>query len=494
VKFRALALASALSAVSGTAAAFPVTELQQAGPVAQRFNVAILGDGYRAEDQTKLTSDARTLVNALFDSEPYKPYRQLFNFKVIQTVSVDRGAKGGAAGGTPDTIFGAYYNCEDVPQLVCMNDSAVLAAAAADMPEFNLAVVIVNDSKYGGAGGSVPCVSTDEGAAEILRHELGHTLGNLADEYQNPYPGYPPCSASQDCTEPNVTLRSVRSQIKWLDWIDDSTPVPTPEGTKLVGVGLFEGARYMATGVYRPVDTLCKMQTLGSPFCPVCSEALVRAFWNLENVHLIDRALPASRESETKCVDAVFAVETPNISSGSLTFSWTVDGDPIASDGPALTIVPGTLSEGAHQIAVTVKDATPLVRNDPQGALTESHSFAFNAPACESMPMAGNGGGGSGGSSGEANGSGGRSDAGGAGGGMATAGHGAEAFGGSSGSPSAGAGNVEIPSGMKPPPPKQRMSCDCRLGPSPDSARPLGFVAVLGLAALFRRRALRVAC
>ncbi len=98
--------------------------------------------------------------------------RELFNFKVIQTVSVDQGAKDGSAGGTPNTLFGAYFNCEGVSQLVCMNDADVLAAAATDMPEFDLAVVVVKDSKYGGAGGSVPCVSTDESAAEILRHEL----------------------------------------------------------------------------------------------------------------------------------------------------------------------------------------------------------------------------------------------------------------------------------------------------------------------------------
>jgi hypothetical protein len=153
---RALWLAFAFAVYSASAAAFPVTPVQQAGPVAQRFNVAILGDGYRAADQAKLTNDAKTLVNALFDGIPYQPYRLLFNFKVIQSVSQDQGAKGGSAGGTPNTLFGANYDCQGVSQLICVDDTAVLTAAANDMPEFDLAVVVVNDSKYGGSGGGSP--------------------------------------------------------------------------------------------------------------------------------------------------------------------------------------------------------------------------------------------------------------------------------------------------------------------------------------------------
>ena len=309
MKLAAAWLALALTALSAPAFAFPVTVLQQAGPPSARFNVAILGDGYRASDQAKLTSDATALVDAVFDAVPYKPYRQLFNFKVIQSVSVDQGAKGGSAGGTPNTLFSAYFDCGGVAQLVCLDDSAVLSAAATDVPEFNLAVVVVNDDKYGGAGGGVPCVSTAPESAEILRHELGHNLANLADEYTSPYPGYPACSVANDCSEPNVTLRSARAQIKWLEWIADSTPVPTPAGKGFTGVGLFEGARYMTTGFYRPVDTACKMQSLGQPFCPVCAEALVRSFWNLSNVHLIDEAVPAADVQSTTCVAQTFSVE-----------------------------------------------------------------------------------------------------------------------------------------------------------------------------------------
>ena len=479
-----LPITFAVWTATATAAAFPVTNVQQAGPSTQRFNVAILGDGYRAADQAKLTSDAKALVNALFVDTPYKPYRQLFNFKVIQSVSVDQGAKGGSVGGTPNTLFSAYYNCEGVSQLVCIDSGAVLAAAAADVPEFDLAVVVVNDDLYGGSGGSVPVVSTNSGASEILRHELGHNLANLADEYQSAYPGYPACSASKDCSEPNVTMRSARAQIKWLDWILDSTPVPTAAGKGFAGVGLFEGARYMSTGFYRPVDTACKMQSLGQPFCPVCAEALVRSFWNLANVHLIDEAVPATDVVSSKCVAETFSVKTPAIAPSTLNFAWSVDDQLQTETGASLELAAGEVAAGPHSIVVTVNDSTQLVRSDPDGVLTETHTFKYTAPPCKADAGAGGGGAGNGGNAGNAGAS--VTEVGSAGSaGTPSAGMSAGGTGGDSVS-SAGSGNSG-PTGTAPPP-AERIGCNCRMTERTGSGRPLFFVALLGAAGVMRRR------
>jgi len=302
------ALALALYLLPTVALAFPVTVLQETGPITRRYNIAVLGDGYRADDQAKLTIDARTLIRDIFEQSPYASYRGLFNIKVVQAVSVDQGAKNGTAGGSPNTIFDANFACEGVSRLLCVDERAVLAAAARDVPEFNLAIVIVNDTKYGGSGGDVPCVSTNRLAADILRHELGHNLADLADEYETPYSGYPACSRTNDCREPNVTLRNTRANVKWLDWIPPATQVPTPEGAGVAGVGLFEGARYLSSGVYRPVERACKMRTIGQPFCPVCAEGLVRAFWNLPNVGLIDAATPAGEARTDTCSPVTFSV------------------------------------------------------------------------------------------------------------------------------------------------------------------------------------------
>lgn len=486
MKWRTLPLAGALTVLPALAAAFPVTAIQQAGPVTQRFNVVILGDGYTASEQAKLTSDAKALVSELFDGAPYQPYRQLFNFKVIQSVSQDSGAAEDPDSGAPNTLFGAYYDCEGVSQLICVNEAAVLSAAAADVPEFDLALVVVNDSNYGGSGGDVPVVSTDPDAAEILRHELGHTLGHLADEYSDPYPSYPPCSAAEDCTEPNVTLRNVRAQIKWLDWIDPSTPVPT---TGFNGVGLFEGARYLSHGIYRPVDWNCKMQSLNLPFCPVCAEALVRAFWNLKNVHLIDDADPPGDLATSRCVDTTFSVKTPSITPSTLSVSWTVDNHPQAETSASLMIPAGALSAGAHIIVATVNDATTLVRSDPQGKLSEAHAFTYRVPDCTMGAGGAAGADTDGGAAGEgttlpsAGGASAGAAHGGSGGRAGTAGTGGDV---GAGAPSLSSGGAlaQVPS----PPVEKVVGCGCHVGEREQGHAWGMAMALLGAVGLLRRR------
>src|SRR5215204_6725812 len=67
--------------------------------------------------------------------------------------------------------------------------------------------VLVNDSKYGGGGGSFGVYSAGNGdAREIALHEIGHSFAGLADEYGGG-------------TEPgpiNVTKNS--SGAKWAEW------------------------------------------------------------------------------------------------------------------------------------------------------------------------------------------------------------------------------------------------------------------------------------
>ena len=99
-------------------------------------------------------------------------------------------------------------------------------------------------------------------------HEFGHTFTGLADEYDSPYPGYPPCTdlLAQTC-EANVTNQTIAASVKWRDLFTPGIWIPTPSGTP--GIGLFEGARYQSTDMYRPADQ-CEMRQLGVEFCSVC--------------------------------------------------------------------------------------------------------------------------------------------------------------------------------------------------------------------------------
>lgn len=355
-----------------------VEVLRTSGPSADRIDVVVLGDGYRDVDQAKMTSDANTLINALLSFRPYDAFAQLMNVKLIHGVSVDEGADNGSFGATRNTRYGAYFNCGGIDRLLCVNTGAVNTDVFSLAPEANITIVMVNDPKYGGSGGSVVVTSTNSLSIDILRHELGHTLAHLADEYTSAYPGYPACAAlPADCSEANVTRQTVRADLKWRPWVLDSTPVPSPSGT--AGVGLFLGARYVTTEIYRPVDSACLMKTLGQPFCSVCAEALTLAMGNY--VTWVDHPSPASPVT-TCATSPALTFDAPHPPAPTLTFtySWAFDGTAI--DGGQTVIAP-TLGVGSHTVAVALQVGTDLVRSDPLGRLREQASWSLSVEACD---------------------------------------------------------------------------------------------------------------
>jgi hypothetical protein len=262
-----------------------------------RVDILVLGDGYTNSEQALFNSDAETLRVAMFDYAPYKQYANMVNWTTTFNASIQSGAdhppyqagctgstccadtaaqgdpKAAGAGIFVNTAFDGKFCTSQIHRLVTINSSKIYAAAAA-FPGWDQVVVLLNDSVYGGSGGSIAVTTTNTNAKLIVIHEYGHTFHDLADEYSSPYPGYPACSdisPSYTC-QVNVTNQTVPTEIKWKSWLTPSIPIPTPGGT--AGVGLFEGARYQTTGVYRPQNS-CGMRSLGAQFCSICSQAYV---------------------------------------------------------------------------------------------------------------------------------------------------------------------------------------------------------------------------
>lgn len=363
---------------AGFALGAEVRVIQQTGPSDQRIDLVVLGDGYTAAEQAKLSDDARSAVEGMFAHPPYSNYRSLFNVKLIHVISNQSGADNGSGGrgDLRDTALGAYYWCGDIERLLCVNEQAVFRAAVADVPEFDVAIVIVNDPKYGGSGGQIAVLSTHRSAVDLLVHEIGHTIGNLADEYQDAYPAYPACPATTDCPEANATLRNTRATAKWAVWIDPSTPVPTPTRSGHGGIGLFEGARYKSSGVYRPADQACMMQFLGQPLCSVCREGLIASFWR--RAPLISGITPSNTGPVQLCAGGALSVATPPLPGGAFSFLWTVDGTPVRETSNTFR-VDSSVVTGTHTVRVTARDTSPMVRNDPRGVTSQQAQWTVSA-------------------------------------------------------------------------------------------------------------------
>jgi IgA peptidase M64 len=355
-----------------------VVPLVSGGPIANRLNVAILGDGYTSSvaDQAKLDSDARGVLAGLLSFGPYQAYKGLFNVKLIHTISPTSNIpKNGRPG---NTAVGCYYGCGGIDRLVCCDSGSegfVVEATAANVPEATLSIVVVNDSTYGGSGGGYTVVSTNSAAIDILRHELGHTLAGLADEYTSPYPGYGMCDPASDCPEPNATLFPQRPG-KWGQWLTPDICVPTPPGTE--GVGYFEGCRYQTAGVFRPVSNpSCLMNALGNSFCPVCAEAVSLSLWS--HARAVDTATPdtAAPVVTAGCAQQSFAI-TLVANAGQLAVSWSIDGVP-QSNATTTTATFDTnfLTPGPHQVVAAVHDNNSAIRVDVNHLTTTTTTWIW---------------------------------------------------------------------------------------------------------------------
>ncbi|MFL5320551.1 MAG: M64 family metallopeptidase [Myxococcaceae bacterium] len=368
---RSLLVLALLFAGAASAQQYTVETLRDNGPSANRIDIVVLGDGYTSADQDKFITDATTMTNALFAATPWKEYAGLFNVRAVHVISNETGGDQGTYGTSRDTALGGYYYCSPgVQRLLCVDDSRVYGIAMQATPDYDLLIVIVNDPLYGGSGGPIAVASTNVNSNEILIHELGHTLGHLADEYESPYPGYPDCNG--DCTEANATLNAT-STVKWKAWIPAGEPIPTPETSAYASpIGVFEGCRYKSTGVYRPKLTACRMNLLGVPYCSVCTEAMVKAFWN--RVSMFDDKSPAPTSSQQQCSPMTFSVTQPSLLTPTYRYSWTVNDAPQTASTSGLTATPTVNSV----IQLKVQDSTALVRTDPQLVLEDTTSWTVS--------------------------------------------------------------------------------------------------------------------
>ena len=285
-------------------AAAEVAPIRITGSPANRLDVVIVGEGYTAALQAAFVADAHALAEKLLATSPYAEYRDFLNVAALFVPSPEEGAdhppyRSGCATGDPTccadadaqqdpragtyaaTAFDATFCTLGIHRLLTVNVAKVLVAASV-VPDWDILLVLVNDPVYGGSGGQLPVTSVEARAPEIARHELGHSFALLADEYDTPFPGYPACSdlAGPPPCEPNVTDVLQRDAVKWLPWVRPETPIPTPASDPAFAavVGLFEGARYLAAGMFRP-RLRCQMRLLGRPFCEVCREAFVERLY-----------------------------------------------------------------------------------------------------------------------------------------------------------------------------------------------------------------------
>lgn len=244
-----------------------------------RIRVAVLGEGYTAEEMGLFRQDAAAFADALFSHKPFSDMQDRFEIIAVDVPSAESGVSVPYKGIWKDTAFSSHFSTFysdrylTIPSIYAMHDA--LNGINADH-----IVVLANVDTYGGGGiyNSYTLTSAHHDTFRpVAVHEFGHAFGGLADEYfyeqdvmLDTYP------ADVEPWEPNITtLKDFDS--KWKGLLAPGTPVPTDvKDAEKYPVGVYEGAGYSFHGVYRPAD-YCRMRVnTVEDFCPACQASLER--------------------------------------------------------------------------------------------------------------------------------------------------------------------------------------------------------------------------
>lgn len=235
------------------------------------IDVVLMGDGF--SDRQIADGSYRDVMykmaNNLFDEEPYKSFKEMFNVYVVNVVSPTEGYDHGT------TALGCFFGDGTY---VGGNDAKCFTyaqnALTSDRMDEALVVVAMNKDAYAGtcfmyypdnvsgAYGSGPSIayfptySDTETFNGLVRHEaLGHGFAKLADEYSYEWTGAISESEKDDIMQnqnkwgwcKNIDFTSDHSAVRWSHFIND-------ERYSTENIGVFEGGLTYWTGVWRPTE------------------------------------------------------------------------------------------------------------------------------------------------------------------------------------------------------------------------------------------------
>ncbi len=343
---------------------FNVDTIQYTGPIDNRINLIILGDGYQSSELSKFIIDANNFSSAFFSEKPYYEYRDYFNVFAIKTPSNQSGASHPRTGSDQhdidgyhpllvvDNYFGSTFDYNGIHRLLFPRTTATITNVLANnFPSYDQVIILVNSPYYGGSGGEFATISTSEGtnffingsANELALHELGHSFSDLADEY---YAG-----DNWAAEKVNMTQESDPTNVKWKNWLYD------------YGIGIYQHIDYSSgyKNWYRPHEN-CKMRRLGVPFCSVCVEGII------EKIHLfvspIDLFSPINDEKLSILLPTEFILKLNKPNPNTLKIEWYLNASIINRNDESILIDPNNLIHGVNQLQAVVEDDSALLRVD----------------------------------------------------------------------------------------------------------------------------------
>lgn len=333
---------------------FEVETLKFSGNNDHYLNILVLGDGYDATEQSKFISDSKKVIDYLFSQAPWKNYSNFFNVYGIKVISEQSGVNhpktatdcGSQPVYTNKPYFGTSFDEGGIHRLIVpKNYSLIHQVINTNFPsQYAQAIIIANTSDYGGSGGEFATATVEDNSPEIVAHEMGHSFAGLSDEY---YAG-----DNYFYENHNMTKTSDPLSVRWKNWI----------GFNGVAVNKYEGS--VNAALWHKPHHNCKMQLLGPDYCSVCTQAIVEAIHNKVNpIVSYTPSNTATISSADHYLDFNLT-ELMKPSPNTLNIKWKLDNTIVGENVDAVKIDQSTLSNGLHNLVVTVTDDSNFLKVD----------------------------------------------------------------------------------------------------------------------------------
>ena len=255
------------------------------GDPKDKFDIVFIGDGFTNLEQGKFNEKVKSAVRALEATQPFKDVMDAFNIWRVNVVSPESGIYVPAQRKCRNTALYCRYDYPPLGRLIKSDSSQKCTDTATYYaPGMDIVVVLVNDTTFGGGTGykKVFASISPRFMGRIITHELGHEIGDLADEYVCMAPKEMKCENTYPKNEtpyfPNLDTLTLdpknrHDSLKWSKLIKLGTDLPTKVDNPPGVVGAWEGGGYYRYGIYRPQRN-CHMDSLASEFCAVCDSVL----------------------------------------------------------------------------------------------------------------------------------------------------------------------------------------------------------------------------
>ncbi|WP_163971883.1 M64 family metallopeptidase [Oceanobacillus halotolerans] len=363
-----------------------IVPLQVTGPADERLNLVIFGDGYTPDEMDKFRTDVDRNQNVQWSVEPFRSYRNYFNVYMVETPSRESGVSCDPDDGNVrrDTVFNLQYvwngDCpaDELARGLYYGDGG--REAADEIIEEHIApelgipadaqniqtLAIGNTFTYGGIGGVN--ATTTGGSPQgplVSLHELGHSLGNLRDEYAysnrdvpgGPHGDYEP----QSFHHTRMTSEEmIEQEAKWWRWLGEESEsggiirAADPDG--------YESGALHSSNVWRPSNH-SMMRHTGFYFDQVGREHMTQRITGMRDAGVMP--LRSTPEGEVGFDDVVW-VQTMHPRFHMLDVTWEVNGNEIENTNNTRYLDLANLDlENGDTVKVTVKDQTEFVR-DPE--------------------------------------------------------------------------------------------------------------------------------